>query len=34
MSRVCIFDIDNTLTHGRGATNKLCCPPEAILSFK
>ena len=26
MSRVCIFDIDNTLTHGKAASNKLCCP--------
>ena len=24
--KVCIFDIDNTLTHGADATPKICCP--------
>ncbi len=31
---VCIFDIDNTLTHGADATNELCCPdkhPKCLL---
>ena len=24
--KVCIFDIDNTLTHGADATAQICCP--------
>ena len=25
MKKVCIFDIDNTITHGENATSKTCC---------